>query len=170
MSAITLPSSSQLPVPSQELLATLQRRQGRVPNMLLVLGHSPAALAGYLQLAEQLAGGGLNAAERERVALAVSQANACDYCLRAHTWPAGRQGLSSEEQALARQAGEGDALAQFARALVEGRGRVEDEVFAQARRVGLDEARMVEVVAQVACMTLSNYLNNLAQTEIDFPA
>ena len=40
---------------------------------------------------------------------------------------------------------------------------------AQARRAGLDDARMVEVVAQVACMTLSNYLNNLAQTEIDFP-
>ena len=169
MSTITLPLPAQLPVSSQELLATVQRRQGRAPNMLLVLGHSPAALAGYLQLAEQLARGRLSAAERERVALAVSQANACDYCLRAHAWVAGRQGLSGEEQALARQAGEGDALAQFARALVEGRGRVEDEVFAQARRAGLDDARMVEVVAQVACMTLSNYLNNLAQTEIDFP-
>lgn len=169
MSTIALPLPAQLPVPSQELLETLQRRQGRVPNMLLVLGHSPAALAGYLQLAEQLARGRLSAAERERVALAVSQANGCDYCLRAHAWLARRQGLTKDDQALARRGEAGDPLAQLARALVEGRGRVSEDVLLQAREAGLDDARLVEVVAQVACMTLSNYLNTLAQTEIDFP-
>ena len=170
MSTIALPSLSQLPASSRALLASVERRQGRVPNMLRVLGHSPAALAGYLQLSGQLAGGVLSAGERERVALAVSQANGCDYCLRAHAWLARREGLSEAEQARARRGEADDPLACLARALVEGHGRVSEEVLARAREAGLGEAGLVEVVAQVACLTLSNYLNTLAQTEIDFPA
>lgn len=170
MPTLSLPTDEQLPPASRHLLDGVRSTQGRVPNMLRVLGHAPAVLAGYLQLAEQLAAGGLSAAERERIALAASAANGCDYCLRAHAWLARRQGVSPEQQSLARQGGEGDPLARFVRALIDGRGRVEEQLFAEARQAGLDEARMIEVVGQVALMTLSNYLNNLARTEIDFPA
>ena len=35
---------------------------------------------------------------------------------------------------------------------------------------GITDAKIIEVVAHVASQTLTNYLNNLALTEIDFPA
>lgn len=44
-----------------------------------------------------------------------------------------------------------------------------DEQLQAARAAGLDDARIVEVVAQVSLLTLTNYLNNLAATEVDFP-
>lgn len=169
MPTLSLLLDEQLPAASRAMLEKVRSAQGRVPNMLQLLGHSPAVLAGYLQLAELLAAGTLSAVERERIALAASDANGCDYCLRAHAWLARRQGVSPEQQRLARQGGDSDPLARFARALIDGRGRVGAQVFAEARQAGLDEARMIEVVGQVALMTLSNYLNNLAQTEIDFP-
>lgn len=40
---------------------------------------------------------------------------------------------------------------------------------AAAREAGLDEAKIVDVIAQVSLLTLTNYLNNVAKTDIDFP-
>lgn len=44
-----------------------------------------------------------------------------------------------------------------------------DDQLAAARVAGLDDAKIVEIIAQVAVMTLTNYLNNVASTEVDFP-
>ena len=44
------------------------------------------------------------------------------------------------------------------------------EQIAAARAAGIDDAKIIEVIAHVASQTLTNYLNNLALTEIDFPA
>jgi alkylhydroperoxidase family enzyme len=39
-----------------------------------------------------------------------------------------------------------------------------------ARAAGIDDSKIVEVIGHVASQTLTNYLNNVALTEIDFPA
>ncbi len=44
-----------------------------------------------------------------------------------------------------------------------------DEQIAAAREAGLTDSKIVEVVAQVTLLTLTNYLNNIAATDIDFP-
>jgi hypothetical protein len=44
------------------------------------------------------------------------------------------------------------------------RGNVET-----ARKAGIDGGLMLEVIANVAVNTLTNYANELAGTEIDFP-
>jgi len=43
-------------------------------------------------------------------------------------------------------------------------------VIAAARNAGIDDGKITEVIAHVASQTLTNYLNNAALTEIDFPA
>jgi AhpD family alkylhydroperoxidase len=53
--------------------------------MVRVLANSPAMLRGYLGLAGALDSGSLGAELREQIALAVAEANGCDYCLAAHT-------------------------------------------------------------------------------------
>lgn len=155
------------------LLTTVQESLGAIPNLHRVVARSPAALQGVLGLAGALARGRLRPRLREQLALAVAQANGCDYCLSAHT--ALGRGLRLTEADLAR-AREGraadprdDAALRLAARVVERRGRVSDAELAEARRAGLDDGEVVEIVAHVALNVFTNYFNRAAQTEIDFP-
>ncbi|WP_258178641.1 carboxymuconolactone decarboxylase family protein, partial [Pseudomonas fluorescens] len=122
-------------------LKAVKAKLGMVPNLFATLAHAPAALNGYLGLSETLGTGRLNASQREIVALAAGQANRCQYCLSAHTLIGKGAGLSAEAIAAARtgQAANAldDAIAGFARALVEQRGVVSADAMANYRRAGL---------------------------------
>jgi AhpD family alkylhydroperoxidase len=111
----------------------------------------------------------LSATEKEAVFLATSQVNGCDYCLAAHTLFAGKAGLSAQDILSARQ-GQLNAFAALAQQITESRGHLSNEQIEAARAAGIDDAKIIEVVAHVASQTLTNYLNNLALTDIDFPA
>jgi uncharacterized peroxidase-related enzyme len=158
----------QAPAASRPLLENLRKSLGFIPNAFSTLAQSPAALGGYLALAGALAKSSLSAAERETVALATSQVNGCEYCLAAHTLFAGKAGLDGEAIHEARE-GSLNALALFARQVTESRGQVSDAQLAAARAGGLSDAKIVEMIAQVALLTLTNYLNNVAATDVDFP-
>jgi len=54
--------------------------------------------------------------------------------------------------------------------LTETRGHLSDEQLAAAHGAGIDDRKIIEVIALVALQTLTNYLNNTALTDIDFPA
>ncbi len=102
------------------------------------------------------------------IALATSQVNGCDYCLSAHSFFADKAGMSAQDIVAARH-GQLNAVAILARQITESRGRLANEQIEAARAAGIDDSKIIEVIAQVALMTLTNYLNNVAQTEIDFP-
>ncbi len=154
-------------------LAAVQARVGMVPNLYATLARAPAALNALLAVNEAIAAGSLSAREREIVALATSQANGCQYCLSAHTALGKNAGLSLEQTRLAR-AGRGadtraTAIAAFAQALVEQRGQVGEQALDGFKRAGLGDRELLEIVANVAATTLTNYVNNVARTDIDFP-
>jgi uncharacterized peroxidase-related enzyme len=155
------------------LLAGVKAKMGLVPNMMKTMAHSPALLEGYLAFSGALAKGVLTGAVREQIALVVSQANGCEYCLSAHTLFAGRAGLSPEQIGLAREGVSNDPKTQaalsLASSILEARGDVSDEQLEDAREAGLSDAEIAEVVGHVALSTLTNYFNNVAHTEVDFP-
>lgn len=159
---------------AQPLLAGVQKSLGLTPNLYRVAAHSPAALEGLLSLTGALGKGRFNARTRESIALAVGEANACDYCLSAHSALGKMAGLDADAIAAARAARSADprtaALVGFARALVDRRGRVTDAELAELRAAGVSEAEIVETVAHTALNIFTNYLNHVADTEIDFPA
>ena len=62
-----------------------------------------------------------------------------------------------------------DAVARFARRVVDVRGQVSDADLAAARSAGLSDAHIIEIIANVAMNVLTNYTNNVALTDIDFP-
>src|ERR1700709_1643291 len=64
----------------------VKKQLGIVPNLFRLVGNSPAALEGYLGLNGALAKGALEAATRERIALAVAEINGCNYSLSAHSY------------------------------------------------------------------------------------
>jgi len=158
---------------TKSLFAGIEARLGMVPNMIRVLANSPAALESYLALNSALDRGKLGAPLRERVALAVAEANGCGYCLAAHSAIGQMVGLAESELVDARLARaedtKTDAALKFARVLVENRGRVSDEDLDRVRAAGYSDAEITGLVAEVALNLLTNYLNITAGTEVDFP-
>ena len=52
---------------------------------------------------------------------------------------------------------------------LEHRGRVSDEDVRALKAAGYSDAQIVEIVQHVALNVWTNYVNNVAQTAIDFP-
>lgn len=174
MSRISIPSAEQTHDASKPLLAAVQKQLGVTPNLMKLVGHSPAALEGYLSLNGAVGKGKLPAQLRERIALAIAEFNGCDYCLSAHDY-LGRHvaKISDAELHAARDGRSQDAGTQaalhFALRTAQTRGQVSDADLAAVRLAGFDEAAIVEIVVNVALNVLTNYVNNVAQTDNDFP-
>lgn len=158
---------------TQQLFAAVQAKLGIVPNLFRVFGNSPAALEGYLNFSGALASGVLDAKIREQIALAVAEINDCTYCRSAHTYIGGKLGLSADDIAKARNVVATDertaAILNLARNVVVQRGELSDGEFQAARAARLTDAEIVETVANVALNLLTNYLNHVARTVVDFP-
>jgi alkylhydroperoxidase family enzyme len=54
--------------------------------------------------------------------------------------------------------------------VLEARGAVSEIDLAQARRAGLTDAELIEVIGEVALNTFTNYAYRAAEPELDFPA
>lgn len=157
----------------KDLLDAVQKKMGGKPNIIRTLAQSPAALEGYLNFSAALAGGTFSGKVREQIALAVSSKNGCGYCTSAHAAIGKQQGLT-DDQARSAISGEADdpktqAILDFAIAVNEKRGWVEDADFEKARSAGLSDAEIVETIANVALNVFTNYFNHAADTEVDFP-
>lgn len=158
---------------TRQLFNGVQTKLGIVPNLFRVFGDSPAALEGYLNFSGALAGGALSAKVREQIALAVAEINYCGYCLSAHTYIGGKVGLTEREIADARRVSATDehtaAILNLARSIVVQRGELSETEFKAARAAQLTDAEIVETTANVALNILTNYVNHVAQTVVDFP-
>ncbi|MBA52951.1 MAG: alkylhydroperoxidase [Pseudomonadales bacterium] len=154
-------------------LKAVQSKLGVLPNMFTTLAHAPTVLTGYLQLSETLGQGRLNARQREMVAIAVAQQNHCEYCLSAHAVLGKGAGLTDGDIERARDGVAtdelDDAIVQLALRITTSRGGITDEELAVSRQAGLDDGLILEVVGQVALNVLTNYVNRVAGTAVDFP-
>lgn len=176
MSRIVTPTTPETsPEASRPLLAAVKQQLGSIPNLFRVVGNSPAALEGYLGLQGALAKGALDARTRERIALVVAEINRCDYCLAAHTY-LGKNLAKLDDDEIARNRAGGsadpkaDAAVRFAARVVRERGHVSDADVREVQDAGYSDAQVVEIVAHVALNTLTNYVNEVARTVVDFPA
>ena len=57
----------------------------------------------------------------------------------------------------------------LAETMVDKRGQLSDKDIQTARDAGVSDAELLETVAIVATNTFTNYVNALAETEVDFP-
>src|SRR5208282_2467673 len=175
MSRIPTPAAiDAAPAASRPLLEGVKKQLGIVPNMFRLISNSPAALESYLDLSGALNKGALPAPTRERIALAVAEINGCSYCLSAHSY-LGKHVAKLDDAELAgnRAGGSGDpkadAAVRFAVSITEQRGHVSEADFKAVKAAGYSDAQLVEIVQHVALNTWTNYINVVAQTDIDFP-
>ncbi|MGE3149727.1 MAG: carboxymuconolactone decarboxylase family protein [Pseudorhodoplanes sp.] len=159
---------------AKPLLDAVQSGLGMVPNFIRVLANSPAALNAFLGLHAIAGAGALDPKTRERIALAVAEQNACQYCVSAHTAIGRKAGLDSQEILANRRGRSADAKAEaaltFARALVEQTGQVSKAEFDGVRAAGHSDGEIIEIITHVAMNIFTNLLGKATQVEIDFPA
>ena len=175
MPRIAIPASIEhAPQTAQPLLQAVKKQLGVVPNMFRAIANSPAALEGYLGLNGALGKGAIDAKTRERIALAIAEVNGCNYCLSAHSYMGKNLArLDDAEIEANRRGGSHDAKAdvavRFAVKVATERGHVSDFDVQSVKNAGYSNAEIVEIVLHVALNTLTNYINEVAKTEIDFP-
>jgi uncharacterized peroxidase-related enzyme len=175
MSRIPIPPTiDAAPAESRALLSVVKEQLGVVPNLFRLIANSPAALTGYVGLSDALAKGALPLPTRERIALAVAQANGCSYCLSAHTFLAKHLARLSDAEITANRNGSSndpraDAAVKFAATVARERGHVSDADLRAVRAAGYDDTEIIEIVQHVALNVWTNYVNEVAQTDIDFP-
>jgi uncharacterized peroxidase-related enzyme len=173
MSRLTIPAREAAPAAAQPLLDAVDAQLGVVPNLFRLVGLSPAALEGFLGLSGAL-GRTLDLKTRNRIALATAQVNGCDYCLSAHSYLGAHLAKLDEAEMAANRRGrsndaKADAAVAFAAKVAERRGKVTDADIAAVKLAGYSDAQIVEIVANVALNVLTNLVNNVAETDIDFP-
>jgi uncharacterized peroxidase-related enzyme len=173
MPRIEIPTRDQAPAESQAILDNLNKMLGFVPNLQRLMSISPNALGGWAALMGSLSKT-LDVKIRDGIALVVSEAGGCDYCLAAHSYISTNLAkIPPEEIALNREGRSADAKRQaaiaFAKALIEKRGKVSDEEFAVVKAAGWTDANIIEMIALSAQFLLTNFMNNAVQTPIDYP-
>lgn len=173
MSRIAAIDPSQAQANVRETLGGVQKMLGATPNLFRVAAQAPSALDAMVGHFGAAARGTLRAGVREAIALTVAEANGCDYCLSAHTVLGKGAGLSEPDIARARDASSDDpkstAILRFARALVLARGRVGESDLEALRAAGVSDSETLEVISNVVLNIFTNYVNLVADTEIDFP-
>jgi uncharacterized peroxidase-related enzyme len=173
MTKFTVHTTDTAPDRSRPLLEGIKKAFGFVPNLYAVFAESPAALQGALAMAEAFSASTLSPAEQQLVALAVSEANDCQFCVAAHSTIAKRIAKADPALVAATLARKPlsdprlDALVTFTRRMVEQRGFVGDIDVAAFLEAGYSKAQVIEVLLGVGMKTFNNYVDHIAHVPLN---
>lgn len=170
---IDVPSRDDVSPANQAIFDELKKKLGKVPNLYATFAHSEHALGAYLAL--QNAKSSIAGKAREVVNLVVSEVNACEYCLAAHT-VIGRMYGFTDEQILQIRGGTAafdpklDALARLTRSIALQRGHADPALLDAFFAAGWDKGNLVDTIVAIGDKTITNFLHGTTQVPVDFPA
>ena len=173
MSRLPLRTIDDAPTPAKPRLTAAQQSNGYLPNLLRLLANAPVALEAYQTLSAISAKAGLSAAEREAVQITAAAIHGCGFCVAGHTAIAYKKiGLDEAIVDALRGLDRGpdarlNAVAEFTKAVIQGRGNVTDRELADFLAADFDEAGALEVVLGVSLATLCNFSNNLGRPALN---
>jgi AhpD family alkylhydroperoxidase len=117
-------------------------------------------------------GGSFTEAQIQALLLSNAVTNGCDWAVAFHTALAIKEGLEPADVAAIR-AGRSPrdaklgALSTFARALIEKRGRLDDQELERFLAAGFGEDHLLEVIAVVAASTITNYTGSVTKPPLE---
>lgn len=175
MKTIQVPVVDQLSETSKNILAQVEKKLGKVPNLYATIGYSPAALKAMLDTEAGLSQDAtFSAKEREAINLIVSQVNNCEYCLAAHTMLAKMKGYTAEETLAIRKGIVNDTklqtAVQLAASITNNKGAAEPALLDAFFAAGYDEKALIELTALIALRSFTNYVYANTKIPVDFPA
>jgi uncharacterized peroxidase-related enzyme len=173
MKTFSVPTRDQVSANNQAIFDHMKSAFGMVPNLYATFAMNDTALGDYLTLQNRKST--LSNREREIINLVVSQVNECDYCVPAHTAVAKMNGFT-DDQVLEIREGKVSfddkyaALATFVQETAIRRGRPSTEAIDDFYAAGYNNANLVDVMIVIGDKTISNYLHNITQIPVDWPA
>ncbi len=154
----------------------IEKAFGRVPNIFKTYAHFPPLLkANWEKVKAIMMGGSLRRELKEAIALVVSDANACQYCIAAHGLALQQLGFSRQRiEALVKNL-EGSGfqpkelkLLELARKSTKYANGVTDQDIDELLRLGWSESEIVEAQGVMELFTgFNKFLDSLA-VDIDF--
>lgn len=157
----------------KEILSQIHSAFGTTPNMFKAIANSTSALKMMWSAFGALGAGKIGAKLGEQIAVAVANANHCEYCLAAHTALGKGAGLTSEIMSLAQTGKSSDPKTQaaltFALKLVKERANVSSDDISELKKVGFTDEEVAEILAHVALNIFTNYTNVAFNVPLDFP-
>jgi uncharacterized peroxidase-related enzyme len=168
-----VPTREQVSANNQAIFDHMKSAFGVVPNLYATFALSETALGDYLALQNRKST--LSAKEREIINLVVSQVNDCKYCVPAHTMLAKMNGFTDEQILEIRRAqisfnDKYAALAKFVKETTVNRGRPSENSYDNFFEAGYSKANLVDVMMIIGDKIISNYLHNITQIPVDWPA
>jgi AhpD family alkylhydroperoxidase len=160
------------PEAARPMLEAARKRMGFVTTLNGVMAESPELLAGYNALAEQFGRSSLPLHAKQVVLITASVANACAYCVAAHSTLALKARVPAEVVEALR-AGKPlqepglEAVRRLTQVMVTARGWVDDTEIEAFLAAGYTRRHVFDVVLGVGMKTLSNYTNHIAHTPLD---
>lgn len=172
MHNFSVPKREEVSEKNQQIFDTLERNIGFVPNVFATIAHSENALENYLQFSN--AKSSLSKKEKEVVNLVASQINGCRYCQSAHTAIGKLNGYTEDEILEIRRnevtfSAKTNALANLTSEIVTTKGRPSSTTVNNFFEQGYTKENLIDTVLTVADVTVTNYINNITEIEIDFP-
>ena len=176
MARIPVHTTATAPEQSRDELKALEAKFGKVINIHGGMAHSPVVLQSYIAIQQVIADyGSFDVRTREAIALAVGNADECNYCQAAHTGGGKAAGLTHDEMIAVRRGAADfdaklDALLTLARQYTTNIGSVEDAAWQAAFDAGWTDEELTELSAHVTLNLLTNYFNHFVKTDLDLPA
>ncbi len=173
MKTFSVPTREEVAPQNQAIFDNLKSALSFVPNLYATIAYSTNTLGNYLQF--QNGKTLLSKKEKEVVNLVVSQVNGCEHCLAAHT-AIGKMNGFTDEQILEIRGGSAtfnvkvDALAKLTKEISRTKGRINEAYLEQFYAAGYTNETLVDVIAAIGDKVIMNYLHNLTQVPVDFPA
>jgi len=172
INGFTLRDASNAPPPAGEILGSVQKAWGFVPNLHRVLAESPAALEAYTALWGMAEKTSFTPQERNIAYLAIIYENECTYCMAGHTNLSRMAKVDNDAIAAAREGRaiadpKLEALRQFAAKVTRQRGFVSEADVAAFKAAGYDNRAVLDLLVLSATKLISNYTNHVAQTPND---
>lgn len=168
----TLHDAASAPAGSAEILTSVQKTWGFVPNLHRALAESPAALEAYATLWGIAERTRFSAVERNVAYLSIIFENECRYCMAGHT---GLSKMAHVDPAHIEAIREGrpvsdpklESLRRFASIVTHNRGVVTDAEISAFKAAGYDNGAILDVLVLAATKLISNYTNHLVNTPLD---
>lgn len=156
---------------TKEYFESVLKAYGTIPNTVKVMANSPAVLGSYLAFSSAMSEASIGEKLHNQLKLNTSESNTCEYCTSILSAVAPSAGLSADD-ILAGRSGDSEdtrtkAALAFANDVLESRGKVTNEQLASVQAAGFKDAEVVEIVASVVLGCFTNFLNNVADTELD---
>jgi uncharacterized peroxidase-related enzyme len=169
---VPLLGQEEAPPSVRALFESFRRTRGNIPNLFRAVASRPPIVETlFAHLQAVMGPGTVNTLLKELLAVRVSQANGCDYCLASHSALVKRLGGTDEQIA---QAGRNDytafdpawaAALEYAAAVAAPGGHVSDATYASLAK-HWEAPQIVEITAVCAAFSLFNRFANALRIPI----